>query len=93
MNKLADLIRREPVRVFVALDILTAWIVNGLVLWDVWQPTDEQLAWVNGTWVTVAAAFGFTIVRQAVTPNPTVDILTEQAWLQGASDNHPPGPL
>lgn len=62
-------IRREPVRWFTATSQLIPVIVSGLLVFGAWDPTPEQLAYVSGAVAAIAGAFGFTIVRQAVTPN------------------------
>lgn len=65
-------IRREPVRAFTAASILASWIIAGLTVFDLWHPSEDQLLWATTSVATIAGAFGFTVVRQAVTPNDTV---------------------
>jgi SNF family Na+-dependent transporter len=62
-------VKREPVRWFAAIDGLVALLSTGLIVFDAWHPTLDQLAFVTGATAVVASALGFTIVRQAVTPN------------------------
>lgn len=58
----------EPVRVFTALETLVALAVSGLVVFGVWSPTPEQLAWTTGAVAVIGAAFGVSVVRNRVTP-------------------------
>ena len=69
MRKLWANIKREPVRWFTGLSTAVPIAVNGLIIFDAWDPTVEQLQYVLGVPAALAAVFGFTIVRDAVTPN------------------------
>lgn len=60
--------RREPVRVFTGLQGTVTLATQGLVLFDAWDPTVDQLAYVNGLVAAVALAWGFTGVRNRVSP-------------------------
>lgn len=61
-------IKREPVRWFSALSALVPLGTAGLITFDWWHPTVEQLAYVNGLPAAVALGLGVTVVRNAVTP-------------------------
>jgi hypothetical protein len=58
----------EPVVLFTALATLVPLATNGLVVFGVWGPNPEQLAYVNGFVVVVSAAFGVRSARNAVQP-------------------------
>lgn len=67
-QRLVDLIRREPVRTLTIAAATVPIVADGLVVFNVWDPTGEQLAYVNGLPVVLGAVFGYTVVRNAVTP-------------------------
>lgn len=69
MSKLTASVKREPVRWFTGLSTVVPIIVNGLLIFNAWNPSVEQLQYVLGVPTAIAAVFGFTIVRSAVTPN------------------------
>lgn len=73
MNSIVSLLRREPVRALTVLAGLVPLITNGLIIFDVWSPTSEQLAYVNGAPAAVAVILGFTVVRNAVAPRVHVE--------------------
>lgn len=80
MSKIWTSIKREPVRWFACIDALVGLFCTGLVVFDAWNPTLDQLAFVTGATAVVANALGFTIVRQAVTPNDKLsDAVVERA--------------
>lgn len=61
-------IRREPVRWFAGANALVPIATTGFILFDWWEPTVEQLAYVNGLPAAVGLAIGVSLVRNAVTP-------------------------
>jgi hypothetical protein len=62
------LVDAEPVALFSALATLVPLVANGLVVFNAWGPTADQLAYVNGATVVVAGALGVTGARRLVTP-------------------------
>lgn len=69
MNKLWIYLRdAEPVALFTALAMLVPLVVSGLVVFDAWSPTADQLAWVNGATIIIAGSFGIKVTRSNVTP-------------------------
>lgn len=63
--------KRNPVRVFVAVDtFISTVVIQGLVIFDLWDPTAEQLAYATGVVGAIAAAFGISVVHNQVTPYP-----------------------
>jgi hypothetical protein len=61
-------IKREPVRWFAGANGLVPILTTGLILFDWWHPTVEQLAYVNGLPAAVGVAVGVSVLRNAVTP-------------------------
>jgi len=64
-NQLMD---AEPVVLFTALATLVPLITNGLVVFNAWSPTAEQLAYVNGFVLVASSGFGIRAARQHVEP-------------------------
>ena len=62
-------IKREPVRWFSSLLALVPITVTGILLFTSWKPTEEQLGFILGTPASVLAVMGWTVIREAVTPN------------------------
>ncbi len=58
----------EPVRLLAGVEAIVAAVVTGLVVFDVWNPKPDQLAYVTGATATLGAAFGWQVVRKRVTP-------------------------
>lgn len=69
MNAIIDSMKREPIRWFTGLQLLVALAVQGLLLFTEWDPTADQLTYIIGVPSALGAICGFTIVRNAVTPN------------------------
>jgi hypothetical protein len=61
-------IKSEPVRWFAGLNALIPLAISGLTVFDVWEPSTDQLGWLYAAPVTLGAMFGVTVVRNAVTP-------------------------
>lgn len=61
----------EPVALFTGLATLVPLVTNGLVVFNAWAPTADQLAYVNSAATVIAAGFGIKVARDAVTPIPT----------------------
>ena len=57
----------EPVYVLTFLATFVPMIASGLVVFQAWSPTADQLAWVTGVPATVGAGFGIA-VRRNVSP-------------------------
>ena len=62
-------IQREPVRWFSSLIALVPITVTGILLFSHWNPTEEQLSYVLSTPTGILGVLGWTVVREAVTPN------------------------
>lgn len=77
-------IKREPVRALTAAAGVVPIVTTGLVLFHAWDPTDEQLAYVNGVPVALGVALGWTIVRNAVASKVNVErvdpVVADQLW-------------
>ena len=58
----------EPVALFVFLATIVPLVSSGLVVFEAWAPTAEQLAWTNGVPVALAAALGIKVTRAKVKP-------------------------
>lgn len=58
----------EPVALFTGLAVLVPLITNGLVVFDAWAPSPDQLAYVNSAVAVIASAFGIKVARDHVTP-------------------------
>ena len=58
----------EPVALFTGLATLVPLATNGLVVFDLWAPTADQLAYVNSAAVVMASAFGIKVARDHVPP-------------------------
>lgn len=69
MRSIINWIKREPVRAFTIANGLAPIVVSGLLVFDAWQPTDEQLTYVVGLPAAVGIVFGVSAVRNSVTPN------------------------
>jgi hypothetical protein len=61
-------LRLEPVRIFAFLNALVPLVADGLVVFGLWGPSAEQLAYVNALPLGLGTAIGATIVRSRVTP-------------------------
>ncbi len=59
-------IRREPVRFIMGVQGTVSLLINGLVVFEAWDPTAEQLAFLNGAVVSLGTVWGFTSTRAAV---------------------------
>lgn len=79
MKALWHNIKREPVRWLTGLQVLWIAVCGGLTVFSWWSPTVDQLQWVLGVPVVIANALGFTIVREAVTPNAKLPAQIEDA--------------
>lgn len=73
MKKFWDVIKKEPTRFFAASGALVTSLINGIVVFDLWHPTVEQLSYSNGFVGVLAAFFLATFLRSSVTPNVTVE--------------------
>jgi len=62
-------IKREPVRWFSSLIAVVPIVVTGLLLFTNWNPTEEQLSYVLGMPGAIFGVLGWTVIREAVTPN------------------------
>lgn len=71
MRQIIDLYRTEPVRTKAALMALVAAIINGPVVFDLWAPTTEQVAYLNAT-ASLVFVFADLMIRNTVTPNRNV---------------------
>lgn len=58
----------EPVFVLTFIATIVPLVTSGVVVFDIWSPSADQLAWVNGVPVMFAAAFGLQVTRQKVAP-------------------------
>lgn len=86
MTKLWQNIKREPVRWLAGLQVLWVAVVSGLLVFEAWSPSADQLQWTLGVPVVLANIFGFTVVREAVTPNEKLsDAVVERARDAGQS--------
>ena len=72
-------VKREPVRWLTGLQVLWIAVCGGLTVFGLWAPSADQLQWVLGVPVVIANALGFTIVREAVTPNAKLPAQIEDA--------------
>lgn len=79
MSTIWNNVKREPVRWLAGLQVLWVAVVSGLLVFGWWSPTADQLQWVLGVPVVIANVFGFTIVREAVTPNAKLPQQIEDA--------------
>lgn len=66
MTGMTTWIRREPIRFLMGLQGTLIAIINGLVIFEVWDPTAEQVSYLNGFVIALATAWGFTSTRSAV---------------------------
>lgn len=73
MGKILDLIRSEPVRALSVAAGVVPLVADGLIVFDAWNPTVEQLAYVNGAPVALGVALGWKVVRNAVAPRVNVE--------------------
>lgn len=86
MSRLWATLKREPVRWLTGLQVLWVAAIGGLLVFNMWQPSADQLQWTLGVPVVLANIFGFTIVREAVTPNEKLsDKVVERARDAGQS--------
>ena len=83
-------IKTEPVRWFSAVSALTPLLTTGLIIFDMWKPTLDQLAYVNGLPAAVALAVGVSVVRNSVASKPNVKAVSPGTARELWSD--PPGP-
>lgn len=85
MKKILEWCRRNPLRAWIVADTLvTAVVVQGLVVFGLWNPDASQLAYLTGLVTVVANAFGFTVVHNQVTPEENALTREAQAFRQGA---------
>lgn len=83
MSKLTASFKREPVRWFTGLDAAIAYILSGIMLFSEWDPSPDQVVYILGVPTTLAAIFGITLVRNAVTPNEKLsDVVVDLAAKQ-----------
>ncbi len=73
MKKIWEIIKKEPARFFAALGVFWSGLITGIVQFDLWHPTVEQLSYANGFVGLVASFLLATFLRDAVTPNVTVE--------------------
>lgn len=83
-------IKAEPVRWFSAASALVPLGTTGLIVFDAWHPTLDQLAYVNGLPAAIALAVGVSVVRNAVASKPNVKAVDPATARELWSD--PPGP-
>lgn len=62
-----DLIRREPVAFFGLLQAVLLALVTVLIVFEVWSPTDQQIAALTALYVAVTAVATF-FLRGRVSP-------------------------
>jgi hypothetical protein len=58
----------EPVALFTMLGSIVPLITNGLVVFNAWSPSADQLAYTNGVVVALSAIIAGSTARTQVTP-------------------------
>jgi hypothetical protein len=64
-----SLLRREPVAVFGATQVVLLALLGVLTAFGVWSPTDDQIAALTALYVAVTG-LAVMVIRGRVTPTP-----------------------
>lgn len=74
----APIWKREPVAIFGGVQTILSAVLTCLFVFDVWDPTTEQITALTGLY-TALSAFFILLVRGQVTANPNVELTKEEA--------------